>query len=145
MKHWFNATRATGEPGGPGEFVVEDSDGNEGQVRCEYASAEQSTLIFEAPVVCLNKPVQRSDDCQDIINAVRQLMDEEPQLEILMLDMLFKVGDKIGWIHNQKYNTGIVKRFLTGSNVLIASVKLHSGDMGEARVHEFNRPRLDQP
>ena len=59
-----------------------------------------------------------------------------------MLNLMFKKGDKIGWVHDRRYNTGIVARFLPGGHVLIATITRHNGSTMEVRVHEFNKPRL---
>ena len=75
---WFKATRATGEKNQPGEFTVEDSDGDEWQVTAIESKKKPGTLTLLNEVVCMNKGYECGWEMRgDIHQAVKDLLEAE--------------------------------------------------------------------
>jgi hypothetical protein len=52
---WFNVVRSSGDIGGPGEFVVEDSEGVEWQVTAVMSTKVPGKVTCLNEVVCMNR------------------------------------------------------------------------------------------
>lgn len=76
--HWFNITRSSGEKAGPGEFVVEDSDGVEWQVTAVMSMRVPGTVTCLNEIVCMNRRYECDWELRgDLQDAVKELIEAE--------------------------------------------------------------------
>ena len=80
---WFKATRTNGDPNDEGEFVVEDNDGLEWQVRVAEVRTRINpyALCCVRPAVCLNRNYAATLELeQDLFAAVEKVLEDEAAL-----------------------------------------------------------------
>lgn len=74
----FTVTRTTGEKRGPGEFVVEDSDGIEWQVTAVESEKTPGRMTCLNEVVCMNRGYEATWELRgDLQDAVKRFIDDE--------------------------------------------------------------------
>lgn len=75
---WFNITRSSGEKAGPGEFVVEDSEGVEWQVTAVMSTVVPGKVVCLNEIPCLNRMYLCNWELQyDLQDAVKELIEAE--------------------------------------------------------------------
>lgn len=76
MMDWFTVTRCSGDKCCVGEFVVEDRNGNEWQVRTK--ESKRGGICCLRPVVCMNAGYEAGIELEgDICDAVKEFVSSE--------------------------------------------------------------------